>query len=173
MALLSDSNLTQATINQVKMLFMKRFPDLMMKKAWMPEDSLTNEASNQAQLHQDQVSTLVLQPSSQVLLPILTEHLGQDVKSEANSSSQSLLSQCLDPAALVLIQDSSTNKAPNQTQLDQEQASILVLQPSSQPLLPVSAEHLERDVESKEKDTRSKNKNMNHIPLLKKMLIRR
>ena len=92
MTLLSDSNPTQATVNRVKMLFMKRFPDLMMEKAWMPEDSPTNEAPNQAQLHQDQVSTLVLQPSCQVLLPISVEHLGQDVKSEANSSSQSLLS---------------------------------------------------------------------------------
>ena len=29
MALLSDSNPTQATVDRVKMLFMKRFPDLM------------------------------------------------------------------------------------------------------------------------------------------------
>src|SRR5437773_1144974 len=72
MALLSDSNPTQATVDRVKMLFMERFPDLM-KEAWMPEDSPPNEAPNQAQLHQDQVSTLVLQPSSQALLPISAE----------------------------------------------------------------------------------------------------
>ena len=103
----------------------------------MPEDSLMNQSSNQVQLHQDQVSTLVLQSSSQFLSPILAEHLDQDVKSKAKSSFHP------------------------------------VLQPSSQPLLPVSAEHLERDVESKEKDTRSKDKSMDHIPLLKKILIRR
>src|SRR5438034_1117992 len=131
------------------MLFMERFPDLMMEEAWMPEDSLTNEAPNQAQLYQDQVSTLVIQSSSQPLPPISAEHLGQDVKSEANSSSQSLLSQCLDPAVLVLIQDSSTNKAPNQAQLHQDQVSALVLKPSSQALPQISADHLEQqDVES-------------------------
>ena len=118
----------------------------------MPEDSLTNEASNQAQLHQDQVSTLVLQPSSQALLPISAEHLGQDVKSDANSSPQFLLSQCRDPAALVLIQDSSINEAPNQAQLHQDQVSVLVLKSSSQVLPQISAEHLEqRDVESEAK----------------------
>ena len=46
-------------------------------------------------------------------------------------------------------------------------------QSSSQLLLSVSAKHLERDVKSKEKNTRSKNKSMNHISLLKKILIRR
>src|SRR6266496_2281055 len=114
------------------MLFMKRFPDLM-EEAWMPENSPLNEAPNQAQLHQDQVSTLVLQPSSQALPPISVEHLDQDVKSKAkpsfhpvlqsssqsllpvsaeclggveskvNPSSQSLSSRCLDPVVLVLI----------------------------------------------------------------------
>ena len=112
----------------------------------MPEDSPTNEASNQAQLHQDQVSTLVLQPSSQVLLPISTEHLEQDVKSKANFSPQSLLSQCLDPA--VLIQDPLTNEALNQAQLHQDQVSALVLKSSSQALLPILTEHLGQDVKS-------------------------
>ena len=128
MALLSDFNPTQATVDRVKMLFMERFPDLMMKEAWMPEDSLTNEASNQAQLSQGQVSTLALQPLSQLLPPISAEHLEQeDVKSEANPSPQFLLSQCLDPTVLVLIQDSPTNEALNQAQLHQDQVSTLVL----------------------------------------------
>ena len=68
------------------MLFMERFPDLMMEEAWMPEDSLTNEAPNQAQLSQGQVSTLALQPLSQLLPPISAEHLDQDVKSKAKPS---------------------------------------------------------------------------------------
>ena len=101
------------------------------------QDSPTNEAPNQAQLHQDQVSALVLKPSSQALPQISAEHLEQrDVESEA--------------------------KPPFQ----------FLSQSSSQPLLSVSAKHLERDVKSKEKDTRSKNKSMDHISLMK-MLIRR
>ena len=175
MTLLSDSNPTQATVDQVKMLFMKRFPDLMMEEAWMPEvkdndtsspcldpavlvlvqDSPTNKALDQAQLDQDQVSTLVLQSLPQALLPISTEHLEQDIESKA--------------------------KPPFQ----------LLLQPSCQSLPPISAEHLGReDVESeakpslqsllqtltdyfKKKNTESKNKSMNYISLLKKMLTRR
>jgi len=71
---------------------MERFPDLMMKKAWMPENSLTNEAPDQAQLDQDQVSILVLQPLSQALLPISAEDLEQkDVESKAEPPFQSLL----------------------------------------------------------------------------------
>ena len=47
-----------------------------------------------------------------------------------------ILSQCLDPAVLVLIKDSPTNKAPNQAQLHQDQVSILVFQSLSQSLTP-------------------------------------
>ena len=129
-----------------------------------------NEASNQAQLHQDQVSTLVLQPLSQALLPISAEHLDQDVKSKAKPSFHPVLQPSSQP--LLPVSAECLGGVKSKAQLDQDQVSILVLQPLSQALLPISAEHLEQDVESEEKDTRSKDKSMDHISLMK-MLIRR